>query len=185
MNTGKQAMKVREYLEKHGARVGEAAVAELRFDASFRALCEQNSCGYYGACWTCPPDAGPIGPLMEKARSYERALVFQTVFPIEDPFDIEGMHEAGRRHNRLVRKVRRKAETKKLECLALGAGACGGCKTCAKKKGEPCRHPGRALLSLEACGIDAYQMGRLAGLPLSNGANTVSFLGVLLYHHKD
>jgi predicted metal-binding protein len=75
--------------------------------------------------------------------------------------------------------------TKKLECLALGAGACGGCKTCAKKKGEPCRHPGRALLSLEACGIDAYQMGRLAGLPLSNGANTVSFLGVLLYHHKD
>ena len=172
---------LRDYLEKRGVRCGEAEGKDLRFDASFRALCEQNSCGYYGACWTCPPDAGPIDALIEKARGYERALVFQTVFPVEDAFDIESMHEAGRRHNRLARKARRKAERSGLDCLVLGAGACGGCESCAKRKGEPCRHPDRAILSLEACGIDAAWLGKLAGLPPSNGANTVSFLGAVLY----
>lgn len=176
--------KIREYFENHGARCGEAEGKDIRFDPSFRALCEENSCGYYGACWTCPPDAGTIDALMEKARGYERALVFQTVYPIEDAFDIDNMHEAGRRHNRLARKARRKAERSGLDCLVLGAGACGGCQTCAKREGKPCRHPDRAILSLEACGIDAAWLGKLAGLPPSNGANTVSFLGAVLCRDK-
>ena len=35
-------------------------VSLIHFDRKFRELCESNACGNYGACWTCPPDAGDI-----------------------------------------------------------------------------------------------------------------------------
>ena len=35
--------------------------SEIVLDARFRTMCEANSCGVYGKCWMCPPDAGEIG----------------------------------------------------------------------------------------------------------------------------
>jgi predicted metal-binding protein len=175
-------VEIRDILFEHGARFGEAEVSQMRFDPEFRALCEKNTCGYYGACWTCPPDAGPLEELMTRVRGYERALVFQTIYPLEDSFDIEGMHEASLRHNRLVQAVQAAAKASGEDGLVLGAGACGACKTCTKREGKPCRFPERAVLSLEACGVDVSQLAKLAGLKYINGANTVTYFGVLLYH---
>ena len=175
-------MEIRDILLEHGARFGEAEVKQMRFDPEFRALCEKNTCGYYGACWTCPPDAGSLDELMSRVRGYERALVFQTVYPLEDSFDIEGMHEASRKHNQLVQAVQTAIKASGEDGLVLGAGACGACKTCTKREGKPCRSPERAVLSLEACGVDVSQLAKLAGLKYINGANTVTYFGVLLYH---
>lgn len=30
----------------------------------FRAYCEDNVCGFYGKCWSCPPDIGEINVLI-------------------------------------------------------------------------------------------------------------------------
>lgn len=175
-------METRDILIEHGARFGEAEVSQMRFDPEFRALCERNSCGFYGACWTCPPDAGSLEELIGRVRGYERALVFQTVFPLEDSFDIEGMHEASLRHNRLVERVQAAAKAGGGDCFVLGAGACGVCGDCTKREGKPCRFPERAITSLEACGVDVSHLAKLAGLKYINGANTVTYFGVLLYH---
>ena len=70
-------------------------VSLIHFDRKFRELCESNACGNYGACWTCPPDAGDIDTLIARAKTYQKALVYQTVGRLEDSFDIEGMLEAG------------------------------------------------------------------------------------------
>lgn len=174
-------MDVEKILAKHNAPHAVVKVDEIRFDPSFRTLCEANSCGYYGKCWTCPPDAGTIDALMQKAKSYQNALVFQTVSKLEDSFDIEGMHEASLRHNRLVQCVRDAAKQEHPDCFVLGAGACGVCAVCSKRDDQPCRFPDKAITSLEACGIDVSQAAKLAGLRYINGENTVTYFGMVLY----
>ncbi len=169
-------------LLKAGARAAGIDAADISFDASFRALCEQNACGYYGRCWACPPDVGAIETLIARAQAYERALVFQTVHPLADAYDIEGMHEASIRHNRLTKAVGGIARAARPDCLVLGAGACGVCARCARQDGQPCRLPGQAIISLEACGIDVSALARACGLSYTGGENTVTYFSAVLFH---
>lgn len=85
-------------------------VSLIHFDRKFRELCQSNACGNYGACWTCPPDAGDIDTLIARAKTYQKALVYQTVGRLEDSFDIEGMLEAGKLHNDLAQAISRWAK---------------------------------------------------------------------------
>jgi predicted metal-binding protein len=174
-------MRVITLLNKHAQAFAVLNTGEIRFDPAFRVSCESNACGFYGACWMCPPDVGDVHVLMARAKSYEHALVFQTVHEIADSFDIEGMRRASKQHNRLIYQLRRAAERQGMDCFLLGAGACGGCKTCARKKNEPCTHPDRAVVPLEAAGVDVYQLAKLSGLPYMNGKNTVTYFGALFY----
>ena len=52
-------------LELGAFRANVIPTEEVVTDASFRDACAQNSCGMYGRCWTCPPDAGDIHELPE------------------------------------------------------------------------------------------------------------------------
>jgi predicted metal-binding protein len=175
-------MRIMTLLKKHAKAYASVNTGEIRFDPAFRAACESNACGFYGACWMCPPDVGEVNALIAQAKSYDHALVFQTVQEIADSFDIEGMNEASKTHNRLIFQLRRAAKRQGIDCLLLGAGACGGCKTCARKSGEPCVHPDRAVVPLEAAGVDVYHLAKLSGLPYINGKNTVTYFGALLFH---
>ena len=174
-------MRIEKLLNKYAKAHAIVNTGEIRFDPAFHALCEQNACGFYGACWMCPPDVGGVLEWMAKAQTFERALVFQSVHTIADSFDIEGMQHAARRHNHLIGRLSRAAKRAGADCLFLGAGACGGCKTCAKKQGDPCRHPDRAVVPLEAAGVDVVQLAKLAGLPYLNGKNTVTYFGAMLF----
>ena len=174
-------MTLNDLLTAEGVRFGEADVTRVTFDPLFRKLCEKNSCGFYGACWTCPPAVGPIEELIAGAKAYRRILVYQTVSPLEDSYDIEGMQAAAKRHNRLAQRVRETANAEHPGCLVLGAGTCGACARCAKRDNLPCRFPEKAILSLEAYGIDVSALARLAGLKYINGANTVTYFGAVLY----
>ena len=66
-------------------------VEDISTDASFRSLCASNACGNYGKNYMCPPDIGSIEELMQELRTYETALVYQTVGCLEDSYDFEGM----------------------------------------------------------------------------------------------
>ncbi len=175
-------MRLNRLLQKHSAGYVRIETRDIRFDPAFRAACERNACGYYGACWMCPPDVGDIETLIARAKSYEHAIVFQTVEQIVDSFDIEGMHRAAKAHNHLIRRLKRAAERDGIDCMLLGAGACGGCSTCARVSGEPCRHPERAVVSLEAAGVDVVELAKQSGLPYMNGKNTVTYFGLMLMH---
>lgn len=153
------------------------------FSPEFRRLCERNECGKYGTCWTCPPGAGSFEALRDRVKQYAAALVLQTVWPLEDSFDIEGMLAAGAKHNEAVRKA--VAECKKrllsdasLPPLVLSAGACERCKICTYPE-APCRFPQEAFLPLEACGIDVAGLAAKAKLPYVNGQNTVTYFAVV------
>lgn len=163
------------------ARAAVIDAKEIRLDRSFREICRTNACGSYGACWTCPPDAGDIDDLMKTVRSFEKAIVYQTVTPLEDSYDFEGMMDAAHRHAMLACRL-----TELFSGLAfsrtmhLGAGGCHLCPVCAKRTGEPCRHPEQALPALEACGIDVSALAASSGMQYINGQNTVTYFGALL-----
>ena len=62
-------------------------VADISVDTSFRSLCEADSCGNYGKNYMCPPDIGNIEALAAELKSYELAMVYQTVEELEDRYD--------------------------------------------------------------------------------------------------
>lgn len=156
------------------------------FHPDFRKMCEQNSCGKYGKCYTCPPDIGDIEDLIAEAKRYRYALVYQTVSPLEDSFDIEGMMDAEKKHHRLGLDIRHIFSRPDLtDALHLNAGACGVCDVCAKETGEPCRFPALATSSLEAYGIYVSELAKVAEMLYTNGQNTVTYFGAVFFNTNE
>ena len=163
-------------------RAAIVRVSDIAFDRRFRALCESNACGNYGRSWMCPPDVGEIDALIAAAQTYAHALVYQSVGTLADSFDFEGMMAAAARHNALAQRLSEVFPAYRFpRARHRGAGGCRLCPACAKRTGEPCRHPARALASLEAYGVDVSALARLAGMPYINGKDTVTSFGAYLY----
>lgn len=155
--------------------------SQIVMSAHFRDICASNQCGGYGKCWMCPPDIGEIEPLMELVRSYPWGILYQSIAEIEDSFDIEGMFEASAAHAQLSQRIH--AALKPVlgdRFLHLSCGGCHLCETCAKKTGEPCRQPDKALPGLEGYGIDVYNTTKDTELKYINGQNTVTYFGMVL-----
>lgn len=169
-------------IEEMGAsHAAYADTNDIPFEESFRAACEQNACGFYNRCWTCPPDAGSIESCMSRVKAFPHAVLFQTIRALEDSYDIEGMHDAAVAHNRLTLKVQDTFKKQGYAGMVLGAGACGVCKTCTKPEGKPCRFPELAITSLEACGVNVAELAKICGLRYINGQNTVTYFGLFFY----
>ena len=101
---------------------------------------------------------------------------------MEDSFDIEGMLKAGAHHASLSQRLQRACtDVLKENFLHLTCGGCHLCEQCAKMSDEPCRQPEKALPSLEGYGVDVYQTVRNTNLRYINGANTVTYFGMILF----
>lgn len=162
----------------------KAAVIEARdivLSAAFRDICAGNGCGKYGRCWMCPPDIGDIDTLMDRVRSYSHGLLYQTIYEIEDSFDIEGMSEASTRHAQVSQRVNEAVKPVLSNLLHLSCGGCHLCSRCARLDGAPCRMPDQALPPMEGYGIDVYQTTKPTELKYINGQNTVTFFGIVLF----
>lgn len=157
---------------------------DIVLDRAFRDMCASNACGMYGKCYMCPPDVGEIEELMREVGAYDCALVYQTVTRLEDSFDFEGMIEAKKWSYPLAQGLREAFAARGLSsALHLGAGGCGVCEVCAKEEGTPCRFPEKAMPSLEAYGVNVSELAKTAGMKYSNGANTVTYFGAVLFTH--
>lgn len=154
--------------------------SSIALSAEFREACARNQCGLYGRCWMCPPDVGDIEVLMAQIRAFPQGVLYQTIGTLEDSFDFEGMTAAGRHHAQVSQRIRA-ALPAGLRVLHLTCGGCRVCETCAKITGEPCRFPDRALPSVESYGVDVYNTARATDLKYINGADTVTYFGLLLF----
>ncbi|MBQ9968067.1 MAG: DUF2284 domain-containing protein [Oscillospiraceae bacterium] len=159
-------------------------VDKIVLNGGFRALCEQNSCGNYGKTYMCPPYIGTIEELMEQVRGYDCALLYQTVAPLEDSFDFEGMTEGGRQHALVSRAIHAALPPELGEVLHMAGGGCKLCERCAKADDLPCRHPEEALGSLSAYGVDVYNTAKATRLKYINGQNTVTYFGMVLFKER-
>ena len=156
--------------------------SQIVVSEEFRGICQSNQCGSYDRCWMCPPHIGPIGELMEQVRSYPKGLLYQTIGEIEDSYDIEGMFEASARHAQVSQRLQGVAASLiENPFLHLTCGGCHLCQTCAKRSGDPCRFPDKALPSLEGYGVDVYNTTKDTPLKYINGQNTVTYFGMILF----
>lgn len=174
---------VKEALELKVTHASIIEVAKISFNEDFRKQCEQNSCGSYNKNWMCPPAVGPIGDLNNQALNFKQGLLFQTVHQLEDSFDWEGMQEGQANHEKVLRKLLEHVENKDscTQILPLSVGPCMYCAKCACLLGKKCYFPDKAVSSIEAYGIDAMALLKDYGIPYSNGKNTVSYVGLVLF----
>ena len=173
---------IEKTLELGAYKANVIEAKDLVLDRAFRAMCESNACGVYGKCYMCPPDVGDIDELMREIENYDHALVYQTVTELEDSFDFEGMIEAKRRTYPLAQSLRKFFDDVNItRVLHLGTGGCGVCKICAKRTGEPCRFPEKAMPSLEAYGVNVSELAKASGMKYINGQNTVTYFGAVLF----
>ena len=155
---------------------------QVVLDDKFLEICKGNACGNYGMCYMCPPDVGEIHALMEEARTYPHAVLYQTICPLEDSFDYEGMVEAGVRHAIVSQELEKRLRALPVkQYLHLSLGGCRLCERCAKRDGLPCRHPDQVLASLESYGVNVYLTSQHAGLKYINGQDTVTYFGMVMW----
>ena len=156
-------------------------VSELVFDAGLRVYCEANQCGAYDSNYACPPCVGTAEEVIARAKGYENALIFQTISPLEDSYDFEGMQAAGEKHNELSERVFAGMRAEKPGCLVLSAGGCAICPRCARKDDKPCRFPEKAVSSLEAYCMNVSRIAAKCGMKYINGQNTVTYFSAVLF----
>ncbi len=155
----------------------------IRIDQAVRNLCRQNACGQYGKNHMCPPAIKDLEAWKKEILSYKNGMMVTKVYQTENSFDMkamfEGMADFQKTLVRLKEDLLDKFPEKKF--LLLGAGSCSLCKKCTYVDGEPCRFPGKAFPSVEACGIDVMSLSKTAGVKYHNGENTITYIGVILY----
>lgn len=164
-------------------QIGFIKVEKIPFSPEVRKMCQMNSCGMYGTNWQCPPAVGEVDELAKKARAYPHGILMNTVWPLEDSFDLEGMQQGRERHTQLFDAL--KTDMQQMvgsqNMMAMGAGGCNLCTPCAYKLGKPCFQPEKTTASMEACGINVLELSREFGFAYINGKNTVTYFGLILF----
>lgn len=154
---------------------------EIVYDPFFRTICEKNSCGKYGRNYACPPAMGTVEEVLAEIKQFPGGFLYQTVFPLEDSFDFEGMIEAKKSHEALAHKLQKLLRAEGSAFLHFAAGGCSLCPRCAMLDKEPCRFPELLLPSMEAYIINVSQTAKNVGLRYTNGENTVTYFGLVLF----
>ncbi|HCL79693.1 MAG TPA: hypothetical protein DIC53_06975 [Synergistaceae bacterium] len=104
-------------------------------------------CPTYGKNRCCPPNTPTYRETRELLGEYTRALL------------VEGRTLA-ETSNIVVAAARELFLDGYYKVIALGSGPCTLCETCAP---EGCRFPGKAIPSMEACGVDVFATVRANG----------------------
>ena len=160
---------------------GLIAPAQIPFSPEVRKLCEGNVCRSYGTTWACPPAVGTVDECKNKCLSYQHALVFNQVFALEDSFDFEGMRDGHAAFKDTCDKLYDLVKMQTDDFLLLSNESCKRCKQCTYPD-SPCRFPETPFPSIEGFGILVAGLAEAANINYINGANTVTYFGMLLFN---
>jgi predicted metal-binding protein len=180
----RRTMKLENVLEEQGFTEYKLFdVSLIRIDPAVRKLCEANVCGSYGRNHMCPPSVDDIDQWRDIIMGFEQAVIVSKVYTMENKYDMEVMFEGARDFEVSLRKAREsiKEQHSGVNMMILGAGPCMYCKKCSKLNDLPCVHPDKAYPSVEACGIDVMSLSKDTDVKYNNGANTITYFGLVLY----
>lgn len=153
---------------------------QIIFSEEVRDICEKNSCRNYGTTWACPPAIGTLEACREKSLSFEHALVFNAVYPLEDSFDFEGMTQGHKMFKDVCDRLYSLVENQQTEFILLSNESCIRCNSCTYPD-TPCRFSKNLYPSIEGYGILVANLAESANIKYINGQNTVTYFGMLLY----
>jgi predicted metal-binding protein len=144
-----------------------------------REMCAEDKCHAYGKNWTCPPACGTLDECRKRIEACGSGLLVQTVQPLKNSLDWNGMMAAEKRHLERFHTLAAEFRSSCPETLCLGAGGCRICKTCAWP--EPCRFPEKACSSLEAYGLFVTDVCRKNGLAYDYGEKRLAYTAAFLF----
>lgn len=134
----------------------------------------------YGKTWACPPAVGTVEECRARCLSYKTAMVFNAVYPLEDSFDYEGMMQGHSAFKDLCDQLYERVRPQLNQFLLLSSEGCKRCKSCTYPS-APCRKPDLLFPSLEGFGIQVSKLADCANMKYTNGENTVTYFGMLLF----
>lgn len=157
---------------------------DIPFKQDVRRMCEMNTCGNYGTNWMCPPAIGEFEDLRDSLTGYQHILMIEQVRALKDSFDFGGMRSAKQDLATALFRIRGVLveDAGATDILLLGAGGCRLCANCNYPEGKPCRHPDRALPSVEGYGIHIAELCENTGFRYHNGENTVTNIGLVFFN---
>lgn len=165
------------------SQTGLISTAQIPFSPEVRKLCEGNVCRSYGTTWACPPAVGTVEACKSKCLSFQHALVFNQVFPLEDSFDFEGMRAGHAAFKETCDELYDFIKPKISDFLLLSNESCNRCSKCTYPDSS-CRFPEKLFPSIEGFGILVAGLAETAAINYINGANTVTYFGMLLYNDR-
>lgn len=146
-----------------------------------RDRCADNYCGFYGNNHMCPPAVGDLDHYRQLIQRYQKGMVFSKVYPVKNRYDYKSMVEAGLAFREEIQEINKLAKADQRDATFFSAGTCGICESCSILTDEPCRFPEQAIPSLEAAGIDVVNLSRSLGMTYNNGADKVTYFGLVLF----
>lgn len=164
--------------------VGFEDVCELNMESlqvmpEVREMCAADRCHIYGTRWACPPGCGSLEQCRERIERYKSGVLIQTVKPLTDEFDAEGIAAAHKTHDTRFKLLTRQIRTMLPDCLPLSAGTCTRCEVCTYPD-KPCRYPKKMLSSMEAYGLLVSDVCTKSGMPYYRGEKTITFTSCIL-----
>jgi len=137
---------------------------DLKFDLKVVEQCK--SCKRYGAVTTCPP-------YVEKLAYYQKLLpMYKYGFLYYEKFEIdkyENWRELGKMSSEKLRTLLLKERNKLVNeghyfVVAFGGGSCKNCNKCS----IPCQFPDKALIPMEATGMNIVEMMKKFGIEIKH-----------------
>lgn len=162
------------------SQFGIISTGQIVFLPEIRELCENNCCRNFATTWACPPAVGTLSECKEKCLMYDRAMVFNSIYPLEDSFDIEGMVAGHRKFKIVCDNLYYLVKSHLDDFLLLSNESCIRCEDCTYP-GSPCRFPEILFPSIEGFGILVVKLAEIAQINYINGKNTVTYFGMILY----
>mgnify|MGYP001286111530 CR=1 FL=1 len=160
---------------------GSVPTDKIPFSEAARKMCEDNVCRSYGTSWACPPAVGTVAECRERCLAYTDLLVFSGCYPLEDSFDYEGMVAAAGEFKNTCGRLYEEVKKTVSDFLLLSNGKCSRCSACTYPD-APCRFPEQLYPALEGYGVLVSELAAKAKINYINGANTVTYIGGILWN---
>lgn len=113
-----------------------------------REMCK--SCKRFGTKPNCPPHVETVAYYRTLIESYRYGIVFYDVFPVTEDHEADGRNSSLIVHKAVLAARNALFAEGHTLMLALGGGSCKLCDECV----TPCKYPDKALMPMEATGID-------------------------------
>lgn len=179
-------MTVDQLMDMAGAEGFTAAIIpvdRIPVDPKYRAYCEENLCGNYGANYSCPPDCGTVEETHQRLMAEKDALVIQTVWDIGSYENKKAILQAKRAHNAAVLRLMEKLRETEIVGFPLGYGGCPLCDPCARKEGGPCKHPDKRISCMSAYCIDVAKLANFCKLEFAWNPEKLYLFGMIVFHN--
>mgnify|MGYP003586476526 CR=1 FL=1 len=172
-----------ERIERSGLGIFEHGIVstdQIVFSKQARDFCERNVCRNYGTTWACPPAVGSMEACVQICLSNRLVLVFSAKYDMVDSFDFDGMMVAHKKFKTVCDKLYEVLLQESRDFILLSNESCIRCNEC-NYPASPCRFPDLLFPAVEGYGILVSELAKSSGIHYSNGVNTVTYFGAVLF----